>query len=203
MGSGIALQVTAAAEFVFAAGDKADSFGVGKVLFGEDAAVEGFGCVGVEDGDSALDDDGAMIKLLIDKVDGAAGDFDAVSEGLLLSFEAGECGKQRGMNVEDAIAEGGDEVGREEAHVAGQADEIDVVGLETGDHVDVMLRAGATFGDADGGGKAETLRGFEGGSFGDVRDDHGDFDAGQASGADGIGDGEEVGAAAREEDAEA
>lgn len=201
--SGWALYIAAAADFAFAASHEADGFGVGEVLLSEDAVAKGLGGVGVEDGDGALDDNGAVIELFVDEVDGAAGDFDAVGEGLLLGFEAGEGGQQGGMDIENAAREGGDKAGREQAHVAGEADEIGVVGLKAGDHVGIVLGAGAAFGDEDGGGKAELAGGGEAGSFSDVGDDDGDFNAGQAAGADGFRDGEEVGAAAGEEDAEA
>ena len=66
-----------------------------------------------------------------------------------------------------------------------------------------MHGAMTAIGDIDGGGQAEVAGGGNAGGFGDVGEDDGDFDAGEAAGADGFGDGEEVGAAAGEEDAEA
>ncbi len=53
------------------------------------------------------------------------------------------------MNVENAIGKGGDELRREKAHVAGQADQIDVVRFEAGDDVGVVFVALAAFGDED------------------------------------------------------
>ncbi len=93
------------------ASDAVDGLSVGDVLLGKDAVCEGVGVVSVEDGDGALEDDGTMVEVLVDEMYGAAGDFDAVVEGLLLGVEAGEGGQQGGMNVEDAIGEGGDEGG--------------------------------------------------------------------------------------------
>src|SRR5258707_9759965 len=46
--------------------------------------------VGIEDGDDGLQDDGAGVEIFVDEVDGASGELDAVVEGLLLRFEAGE-----------------------------------------------------------------------------------------------------------------
>jgi len=100
------------------------------------------------------------------------------------------------MDVEDAVGECGDEGGREHTHVTGEADEVDVVLAEAGDEVRVVGFAGAAFGDECGGGKAEVAGGGEAGSVGIVGDDDCDFDAEEAAGADGFGDGEEVGAAA-------
>src|ERR1700722_10073383 len=140
-----ALEVASAADFVGAAGDAGDGFGVGDVLFGEDALGEGVGVVGFEDGNRALQDNDAVIEMFIDEVDGAAGYFDAVVEGLGLGVEAGEGWKQRGMDVEDAVGECGDELGREQAHVAGQDDEVDFGFAEVGDHVGVVVGAGTVF----------------------------------------------------------
>jgi hypothetical protein len=51
--------------------------------------------------------------------------------------------------------------------------------------------------------QTQLLSGGDSRSVGNVGDDYSDFDAGQAAAADGLGDGQEVGAAAGEEDAEA
>jgi len=106
------------------------------------------------------------------------------------------------VDVEDAVGEGGDEGGREEAHVAGEDDEVDVVLAEGGEHVGVVVGAGAAFGGAELGGQAQGLGGGEAGGAGDVGEDEGDFYVGEPAFADGLMNGEEVGAAAGEEDAE-
>ena len=90
----------AAANLVVAAHNKGKRLGVGDVLLGENALCEGVGVVGVERGNRALEDDDAVVEMLIDKVDGAAGELDAVVEGLGLRIEAGKGGQQRGMNIE-------------------------------------------------------------------------------------------------------
>ena len=59
-----------------------------------DAGVEGGGVVVVVHRDGLLGDDGAGIDALIDEMDGAAGDFDAVVEGLFPCFESGEGGEK-------------------------------------------------------------------------------------------------------------
>ena len=56
----------------------------------EDASGEGFGGVGVEDGDGFLEDDDAVVYGLVDEVDGATGDLGSVVEGLVLGVEAGK-----------------------------------------------------------------------------------------------------------------
>ena len=85
-------QVAAAPDFVGAGENARDGFGVSLMLFDEDAGGEGFGGVGVEDGDASLQDDDAVVYGFIDEVDGAAGDLCAEVEGLGLGFKAGEGG---------------------------------------------------------------------------------------------------------------
>src|SRR5258707_4569380 len=94
--------------------------------------------VGIEDGDDGLQDDGAGVEIFVDEVDGASGELDAVVEGLLLRFEAGEGRQERRVNIEDALGKGGYEEGGEKAHVAGEADEIDFVFVEYGGDLSVV-----------------------------------------------------------------
>ena len=101
------------------------------------------------------------------------------------------------------IGKGGDKLRREQAHVTGQADQIDVVRLEAGDHIGVVLGALAAFGDKKRRRQPKFFRGFESACLGDIRDDDGDLDVLEPPFADVFGDGEEVGAAAGEKDSEA
>lgn len=82
--------VAAAADLVLPTYRAGDGLGVGDVLFGENAGGEGVGIVGIEHRDGTLENDDAVVEVLIDEVDGAAGDLDSVVEGLLLGIEAGE-----------------------------------------------------------------------------------------------------------------
>jgi hypothetical protein len=100
------------------------------MLFDEDARGERLRRVVVCDGHNALRDDGAAVQSLIDEVDGAAAEFDAVLDGLSLRVEAGEGGQQTRMNIKYASAISCDEDGREQAHVTGEADEFDVMRLQ-------------------------------------------------------------------------
>ena len=70
------------------------------------------GVVG-EDGHNGLDDDGAFVTALAHEMDGAAGEPYAVFEGLFLAVEAGEGGRQRGVDVHDAVGEALHEEGRQ------------------------------------------------------------------------------------------
>jgi len=96
------------------------------VLFSEDARGEGLFRVVLPDGDRALFDDGAGVEALVDQMDRAAGDFGTVVEGLPLGVEAWEGGKEARMDVQDPFRVGGDEATRQEPHVAGEADPIDL-----------------------------------------------------------------------------
>ena len=106
------------------------------------------------------------------------------------------------MDVEDSIGESGNEFRGEQAHVAGQTDQIDFVASQAGEDVGIVVGAGAAFGDKELMRKAEAGCGFEAGGVGSVGDDDGNLDSGEAAFADGLGDGEEVGAAAGEENSE-
>ncbi len=186
---------------VVAAEDAGDGFGVGAVLFEEDAGGEGFGGVVVEDLDGALEDDDAVVDALVDEVDGAAGDFGAEFEGLGLGVETGEAGEQAGVDVEDAVGEGLDEGRGDDAHVAGEADEVDPGAAQALDELFVTLDGHAASDGNVRGGQAEGARGGEAGGVGFVREHDGDFGLGQAAIRDGLVDGEEVGAATGEQDA--
>ncbi len=199
---GGAVEVAAVLDGVLAAEDAGYGFGVGQVLLLEDAGGEGFGGVFVEDGDGLLQDDDAVVDGFVDEVDGAAGYLGSVVEGLVLGVEAGEGGEERGVDVEDAVGEGLDEGGRDDAHVAGEADEVDLVVVEAGDHLGVVVGALAAGGGDGDGGQAEVSGGGEAGGVFDVGEDYGYFGVVEAVILDRAVDGEEVRASAGEEDAE-
>jgi hypothetical protein len=143
---------------VLTADDASDGLAVGNVLFGQNALRERVLVVLLQNGDRTLQDDYAVIEMLVDKMHCAASHFDAVLEGLLLRVETGKRRQQRGMNVEDAIRKRGDEPGREQAHVARKADEIDIVSAQAGDHIGVVLNARTALGGEEFGGEAEFAR---------------------------------------------
>src|SRR5258707_13082415 len=116
----------------------------------QDAVGKGVLVVGIEDGDDGLQDDGAGVEIFVDEVDGASGELDAVVEGLLLRFEAGEGRQERRVNIEDALGKGGYEEGGEKAHIAGEADEINFVFVEYGgDEAGVSMADEALGGERD------------------------------------------------------
>src|SRR6185437_3740351 len=152
-----------------------DGLGVGDVLLLQDAFGEGVGVVRFEYRDGFLENDDAVVEFLVDEMDGASGDLDAVEPGLLLSVEAGEGGQQRGMDVEDALRKGADEFRREQAHVSGENDEIDLMLAQCGDHVSVMLGAFASVGLDNDGFESALACFLQAGGIGFVGDDDGDF----------------------------
>jgi hypothetical protein len=107
------------------------------------------------------------------------------------------------MNIQDALGEGGYEEGRKEAHVAGQADQIDLVFVEDGGDLAVVDFAFKTLGGDCAGGNVAGGGAFEARGVRFVADYYGEFGVGNTSGADTIGEGFEVGAAAAEENADA
>ena len=105
------------------------------------------------------------------------------------------------MDVEDSVGEGCDEGRRDDAHVSGEADEVDVVVMELGDHLGVVVGALAASGGDGQGGETEVSGGGEAGGGFDVGEDDGDLGVETVFG-DGAVDGEKVGASAGEENAE-
>src|SRR5882672_2037324 len=63
----------------------------------------------------------------VDEMDGATSEFHAVFEGLALRFQPGERREQRRMNIQDAVQKSCDKKGRQQAHVSGETDQIDLL----------------------------------------------------------------------------
>ena len=72
-----------------------------------------------------LDDDGAVVQFRADDVHRAAADLHAGIERFTMGVQAGEGGKQGGVNVEDPIPPILGEFLAKEAHETGQADDLD------------------------------------------------------------------------------
>ena len=96
------------------------------MLLGQDAVGQRVLVVARLKRHRALQYDRPVVQVLIDEVHGAAADLHAVVEGLPLRVHAGEGRQQRRMDVEDPRGELLDEPRRQQAHVAGQADQIDL-----------------------------------------------------------------------------
>ena len=65
------------------------------MFFGQDTFGERVGIVLCKYRNGTLKNDDAVVQMLVDKVDGAAGPLHAILEGLLLGIEPCECRKQR------------------------------------------------------------------------------------------------------------
>ena len=188
-----------------ARGEKAEGLGEGEVLLLLDAGVEGLGRVALKNGDGTLNDDGTAVCAGIDEVDGAPGDLGAVVEGLFPRVEAGEGRQERGVDVEDAVGEGVQETGLDDAHEPGQHDGVRAVALDDADPF--LLGRAFEFGLEGGAGKI--LRG-DAGAAGALQDE-GILDIGQDAdelgiqrpGVDGVEDGLHVGAGPGTEHGEA
>jgi hypothetical protein len=120
-------------------------------------------------------------------MDGATGEFYAVFEGLALGFEAWEGREKRRVNIEDAIGEGGYEIGGEEAHVSGQADEINFRLVEGGYDLAVVGFAFEAFGRDYARGEAAFPGAIDARGAFAIAEDESDFGVGDAGGVDAVG----------------
>jgi len=189
------LDYATAGDFVVPFQDDFYGLGVDAMFLFQDALGKGVLVVGIEDGDDGLQDDGACVEIFVDKVDGASGELDAVVEGLLLRFEAGEGRQERRVNIEDALGKGGYEEGGEKAHIASEADEINFVFVEYGGDLAVVGFAFEAFGGDSARGNVAGGGAFEAGGTGLVANYDGDFGVRDAADGDTIGEGFEVGTA--------
>src|ERR1700758_4749177 len=98
------------------------------------------------DGHGSLQDDDAVVELLIDEMHGAASDFDAILKGLLLRIQAGKRGQQRWMDVQNALRKSLNKAWREQAHVTGEANELDAMVLERSNDSGIVISALAAVG---------------------------------------------------------
>src|SRR5262245_7017794 len=106
------------------------------------------------------------------------------------------------MDIKDALREGTHKSGREQPHIAGEDDKIDLGGVQCSNDLGVVILASATFGGNDHRVQPTLLRRFDPSRLGDVRDHDPDLSM-QLSRSDVVSDGEKVGAASGEQDAEA
>src|SRR5215831_3343142 len=103
------------------------------MLLGKNARRQRLPRVGFKHRDHALGNDWPTIQRLIYKMDGAAGPFHTMAEGLLLRFKTGKGRQEAGMNIQNAIAKGLDKGRRNQTHVTSQTNKIDPMMLQDGD----------------------------------------------------------------------
>ena len=106
------------------------------------------------------------------------------------------------MDVENSCRKLLHEPGREQAHVTGEADEIDFVVQERGHNFAVVFLARLAFRWNDECVEAALAGGFKTGSIGTVRDHDRDARIGNPASRNAVGDGHKIGAASGEENAE-
>src|ERR1700744_1003722 len=158
-----------------------------------------------EDGAAFLQDDGAPVDLLGDDVDGASGFGHAGGEDGLVDLavhKAGEGGEQRGMHVEEAAAPLLDEVGREDAHVADEEDELDLCVSQFVADACVVLLAREAGGVEEERGDLVEFGAVEDGRGGLVGDDDAEIDI-ECTCGNGVENALERGAACGPENADA
>ncbi len=97
---------------------------IGLMFGGVDFLHEGFEGVGGVDRNGLLEDYFSGVDTGVDVVDGATGLGDAGFEGLAAGVESGKGGQEGGVNVDDAVGVGGEEVGFDDAHKAGEDDVV-------------------------------------------------------------------------------
>lgn len=193
----------AARDLVIAFEDNFHGFGVNAVLLLQNARAERVFGVSVLDRHDGLQDDRAGVEIFIHKVNRAASEFYSVFERLALGFEAREGREKRGVNIENALGKGGDKVGGKQAHVTGEADEVDAGFVEDGGDLAIVGFALEALGRQDFCGDAARFGAFDAGSAFAIADDNRDFRVGDAAGSDAIGKGFKIRAAAAQEHANA
>src|SRR5260370_18646406 len=107
-------------------------------------------------------------------MDGSSGECHAVFERLALRFEAGERREERRMDIEDAVRKFGDKKGREQAHVYGEADEINMEFVEDGRDLAVVGFALEAFRRNHAGLDSTRFRALDTGRAFAIADDDGD-----------------------------
>ena len=100
------------------------------MLGGPDAFMQGGLVIARQDRHRHLGHDRPAVERVVDEVDRAAGDRDPVRERVTDGVGAGEGGQERGMRVEDAAGERGEDLRSDQPHVAGEHDRIGRDGLE-------------------------------------------------------------------------
>ncbi len=117
------------------------------------ARVEGFRCVSGEDRHFGLADDFTCVHARVHEMHRAASYFDASRESLFPCFQAGKGWQKRGMDIDNAAREGFEKWSFDEAHVAGEDDQLCAGCLEFLDQLglDLFGQTGSEFGLVDHG----------------------------------------------------
>lgn len=164
------------------------------MLLHEDALGESVLVVGGEYGDSFLQDDCAVVEMLIHKMYGASAELHAIIKGLALRLQSGEGWEQGWMDVQDFAGELLHEPRGEQAQVSGKDDQLDARLAQGSHYLLIMLEALESLAGQHCDLQAEFAGGVDAGGIRAIADDDGDLCLELATG-DMRGNGEEVGAA--------
>ena len=109
------------------------------MLLLQDAGGETAFSISLENRHRFLHNDRSMIQFFVYEVHSAACDFHSVGKGLFLSLQPGKCRQERRVNVQNAPRKLLHEPGREQTHVAGQADQIHITLVQRRNHFAVVF----------------------------------------------------------------
>src|SRR5277367_5823081 len=143
-----------------------------------------------------------MIKLLIHKMHCAAGALYTILEGLPLGVESGKGRQQRRVNIEDSLRKSTDKLRREQAHISGEAHEVDLMLSQGLNNLGFVLCSLTAVGFDDQRREATRTGRSDAGRVGAIGDDDRDLRSGKLSRRDAVGDGEEIRSSTGEQDSQ-
>ncbi len=132
---------TATRDAVLAAKHARNRLGISDVLLLQDPCRQRLCSIVVDHRHCLLQNDHAVVDGLVDKVHRATGDLRPIFERLMLRIEPRKRRQQRRMHIQNAIRKRLYKRRRDNAHIARQADEIDLVLMQPRDHLRIMLVA--------------------------------------------------------------
>src|SRR5688500_7834595 len=97
------------------------------MLLFEDACRKRFFRIVVKHLNNALSNNWPTIKCFVNEMNGTAGPLNSMFDSLKLSVEPRKRRQQAGMDIQDALAESLQKLRRQNAHVTGKANQVDVV----------------------------------------------------------------------------
>src|SRR5215831_6771756 len=132
------LDDAAAFDAVAARKRERDGFAINAVLLFENALRQRLRCVVIQNRNHRLLQNRPGIHSLVHQVHGAAGELHSVADSLMLGVQAGESRQERRMNVQDSSRKLPNKMPAQDAHVAGQADQVYPRGAKLRDELAVV-----------------------------------------------------------------
>ena len=112
------------------------------MLLDENPLAKGLGGIAIEHWNGPLQHDRASVEFGREEMHCDTCDLDSVLQGLTLSVNPRERGKERRVNVQNGVREGLEKRRAHQPHVAGQAHKTDIVRTQRSDHRAVVIVAG-------------------------------------------------------------